>query len=147
MRGRRAADARRHAIGLLDIGAPPEAPRSSSTSSRRPVSPRDDLVGLPNYMGYCPHRREGHMRCGTRDGRTLSRRRRLDPRLLLVRSRRAATEPWAARNGVKAARGALLSAPRGTQPDSDEMLVLRGMQEPRARAECRILMQAATKSP
>jgi hypothetical protein len=61
-------------------------------------------------MGYCPHRREGHMRCGTRDGGTLSRRRRLDPRLLVVRSRRATTEPWAARNGANAARGALLSA-------------------------------------
>ena len=50
------------------------------------------------------------MRCGTRDGRTLSRRRRLDPRLRVVRSRRATTEPWAARKGAKAARGALLSA-------------------------------------
>ena len=50
------------------------------------------------------------MSCGTRDGRTLSRRRRLDPRFLVVRSRRATTEPWAARDGAKAARGALLSA-------------------------------------
>jgi len=41
------------------------------------------------------------MRCGTRDGRTLARRRRLDPRLLVVRSRRATTEPWAARMGRK----------------------------------------------
>jgi hypothetical protein len=50
------------------------------------------------------------MMCDTRDGRTLSRRRRLDPRLVVVRSRRATTEPWAARNRAKAARGALLSA-------------------------------------
>jgi hypothetical protein len=50
------------------------------------------------------------MRCGTREGGTLSRRRRLDPRLLVVRSRRATTEPSAARHGAKAARGALLSA-------------------------------------
>jgi hypothetical protein len=55
------------------------------------------------------------MRCGTRDGRTLSRRRRLDPRLLVVRSRRATTEPWAPRNGAKAARGALLSALTGAR--------------------------------
>jgi hypothetical protein len=31
---------------------------------------RDDLNRLADYMGYCPHRREDHMRCGTRDGRT-----------------------------------------------------------------------------
>jgi hypothetical protein len=29
-------------------------------------------------MGYCPHRSKDHVSCGTRDGRTLSRRRRLD---------------------------------------------------------------------
>jgi hypothetical protein len=29
-------------------------------------------------MGYCPHRRKGHVSCGTRDGRTLPRRTRLD---------------------------------------------------------------------
>ena len=39
VRGRRAADAGRHAIRLLDIGVLPEAPWSSSTSSRRPVEP------------------------------------------------------------------------------------------------------------
>jgi hypothetical protein len=39
VRGRRAAGARRHAIGPLNIGVPPEAPWSSSTSSRRPVEP------------------------------------------------------------------------------------------------------------
>jgi hypothetical protein len=33
---------------------------------------------LADYMGYCPHRRKDHVSCGTRDGRTLSRRRRLD---------------------------------------------------------------------
>jgi hypothetical protein len=37
VRGRRAAGARRHAIGMLNIGILPEAPWSSSTSSRRPV--------------------------------------------------------------------------------------------------------------
>jgi hypothetical protein len=50
------------------------------------------------------------MRCGTRDGGTLSRRRRLDPRLLVFHSTRPTTEPWAARNAAKTARGALLSA-------------------------------------
>jgi hypothetical protein len=39
----------RHAFG---VGATPRSPS--------------------DYMGYCPHRREGHTRCGTRDGRTLS---------------------------------------------------------------------------
>jgi hypothetical protein len=38
-RGRRAADARRHAVGLLNTGVPPEAPWPSSTSSRRPIEP------------------------------------------------------------------------------------------------------------
>ena len=60
------------------------------------------------------------MKCGTRDGRTLSRRRRLDPRLLVVRSRRATTESWAARNGAKAARGALLSARSTTRRGAAE---------------------------
>jgi hypothetical protein len=64
-------------------------------------------------MGYCPYRREGHMRCGTRDGRTLSRRRRLDPRLLVVRSTPRHDRTWVARNGVKAARGAVFSARSG----------------------------------
>jgi len=35
---------------------------------------------LADYMGCCPHRRKGHMKCGTRRGRTLSSRRRFDPR-------------------------------------------------------------------
>jgi hypothetical protein len=73
------------------------------------------------------------MRCGTRDGRTVSRRRRLDPRLL-VRSRRATTEPWAARNGAKAARGALLPAQSETSERVVEMLVAvrkRGSASPR----------------
>jgi hypothetical protein len=48
VRGRRAADVRRHAIGLLSTGVPPEAPWTSSTSSRRPVEARrDDLIALP----------------------------------------------------------------------------------------------------
>ena len=54
--------------------------RGTPSSARRPDR-------LADYMGCCPHRRAGHMRCGTRDGRTLSRRRRVDPRLLVVRSR------------------------------------------------------------
>ena len=58
-------------------------------SAARRRGRHDDLDRLADYMGYCPHRREGHMRCGTRDGRTLSRRRHLDPRLLVVSSRRA----------------------------------------------------------
>jgi hypothetical protein len=60
---------------------------------------------LADYMGYCPHRREGHMTCGTRDGRTLSRR-RLDPRFLLVRSRQAAERHSNARMAARRARGA-----------------------------------------
>jgi hypothetical protein len=82
-------------------------------------------------MGYCPHRREGHMRCGTRDGGTLSRRRRLDPRLLVVRSRRATTEPWAARNGANAARGALLSARCGAVGIRPEIPVAESEQDSR----------------
>jgi hypothetical protein len=79
VRGRRAANAARHAIALLDIGArrrrhivPQSAAGAPSSSARRPDR-------LADYMGYCPHRREGHMRCGPHDGRTLSRRRRLEP--------------------------------------------------------------------
>jgi hypothetical protein len=74
------------------------------------------------------------MRCGTRDGRTLSRRRRLDPPLLVVRSRRATTEPWAARTGAKAARGALLSARCRALISRAEMLVAGAKQEPRESA-------------
>ncbi len=75
VRGRRAADAGRHAIRLLDIGArgrrhgrPQPAAGAPSSSARRPDR-------LAFYMGYCPHRREGHVSCGTRDGRKLSRAR------------------------------------------------------------------------
>jgi hypothetical protein len=39
MRGRRAADARRHVIRLLDIGVLPEAPMVLLTSTPRPVEP------------------------------------------------------------------------------------------------------------
>jgi quercetin dioxygenase-like cupin family protein len=43
---------------------------------------REALRGLTQqlafYMGYCPHRRKGHVSGGTRDGRTLPRRTRLD---------------------------------------------------------------------
>ena len=84
-------------------------------------------------MGYCPHRREGHMRCGTRDGRALSRRRRLDPRLLVVRRRRATTEPWAARNGAKAARGALVSALCGHSPRLARSTLARAKRVSRTR--------------
>ena len=48
MRGRRAADARRHAIGLLDIGVLPEAPMvvlNQQPAPRR--ARRDDLIALP----------------------------------------------------------------------------------------------------
>ena len=110
-----------------DVDDRPQPARGTPSSARRPDR-------LADYMGYCPHRREGHMRCGTRDGRTLSRRRRLDPRLLVVRSRRATTEPWAARNGAKAARGALLSAQSETSERVVEMLVAvrkRGSASPR----------------
>ena len=119
-----ASHVERQTTGLDEMQASGEAdrlPGRSCVGRRKAVSrvgapARDSIANLrrqcdlADYMGYCPHRREGHMRCGTRDGRTLSRRRRLDPRLLVVRSRRATTEPWAPRNGAKAARGALLSA-------------------------------------
>jgi hypothetical protein len=59
---------------------PPEAAWSSSTSSRRPVELGATTRSPYLLHGLLPHRREGHMNCGTRDGRTLSRRRRLDPR-------------------------------------------------------------------
>jgi hypothetical protein len=43
---------------------------------------REALRGLTQqlafYMGYCPHRRKGHVSGGTRDSRTLPRRTRLD---------------------------------------------------------------------
>jgi hypothetical protein len=65
VRGRRAADAGRHAIGLLDIGVrgrrhgrPEPAAGAPSRSARRPDR-------LAFYMGCCPHRREGPVRCGT----------------------------------------------------------------------------------
>ena len=38
------------------------------------------LRELAVYMGYCAYRWKGHMRRGTHEGRTLSRRRRLDMR-------------------------------------------------------------------
>jgi hypothetical protein len=56
-RGRRGAGARRHAIRLLDIGVRPEAPWSSSTSSRRRARARRP-VRLAFYMGYCADRWE-----------------------------------------------------------------------------------------
>jgi hypothetical protein len=61
VRGRRAADAGRHAIGLLDIGArgrrhgrPQPAAGAPSTSARRP-----DLLAF--YMGYRANRRKDRM--------------------------------------------------------------------------------------
>jgi hypothetical protein len=61
VRGLRAADARHHAIGLLDIGVPPQAPWSSSTSSRRPPSSparRPDRLCLPNERAQQGTKRE-----------------------------------------------------------------------------------------
>jgi hypothetical protein len=52
-------------------------PRRRSRSRLRSAKLRRQRP-LAFYMGYCPHRRKGHVSCGTRDGRTLSRRRRLD---------------------------------------------------------------------
>jgi hypothetical protein len=69
-RGRRAADAAPPRNRLLDIGARgrchgrPQPPASAPTRSAR----RPDR--LADYMGYCPHRRKGHVSGGTRDGRT-----------------------------------------------------------------------------
>jgi hypothetical protein len=51
--------------------AEPDAARL--TTARRP-----DRLAV--YMGYCTHRWKGHMRRGTHEGRTLSRRRRPDVR-------------------------------------------------------------------
>jgi hypothetical protein len=66
VRGRRAADARRNAIRLLDIGVlaggandrPQPAAGAPSSPARRPGR-------LAFYMGCCPHRREGPVTCGT----------------------------------------------------------------------------------
>jgi hypothetical protein len=77
LRGRRAADARRHAIGVLDFGVPPEAPCSSSTSSRRPVEVGATTRSACRLHGLLPACRKGHVSGGTRDGRTLPRRTRL----------------------------------------------------------------------
>jgi hypothetical protein len=49
VRGRRAADARRHVIRLLDIGVLPEAPMvllNQHAALRR--ARRDDLIALPS---------------------------------------------------------------------------------------------------
>jgi hypothetical protein len=49
MRGRRAADGRRHVIRLLDIGVLPEAPMvllNQHPAPRR--ARRDDLIALPS---------------------------------------------------------------------------------------------------
>ena len=49
--------------------------------ARARLDPRPQLgiaEGLAFYMGYCPHRRKGHVSGGTRDGRTRPRRTRLD---------------------------------------------------------------------
>ena len=70
------------------------------------------------------------MRCGTRDGRTLSRRKRLDPRLLVVNGRHAAKDRTMGHppNGAKAARGALLSAHDRTLASAREMRVRQAKQ-------------------
>jgi hypothetical protein len=52
-------------------GRPQPAARARSSPARRP-----DRLAV--YMGYCPHRQKGPVSCGTRDGHTLSRRRRRD---------------------------------------------------------------------
>jgi hypothetical protein len=67
-RERRAADAGRHAIGLLDIGAIREAPRSSSTSSGARRAQRDDLIALPSTWVIARISARAHVTCTTRDG-------------------------------------------------------------------------------
>ena len=69
VRGRRAADAARRAIRLLDIGAPREAPGSSSTSRRPPSRSARRPDRLAVYTGCCADRRQGHVTCATHDGR------------------------------------------------------------------------------
>jgi hypothetical protein len=81
VRGRRAADAARHAIGLLNIGArrrrhgrPQPAAGAPSSPARRPESPcrlHGLLPASPRGPHEVRHARRPH---------TLSRRRRLDPR-------------------------------------------------------------------
>jgi hypothetical protein len=56
-----------------DIGDRRQPAPGTPSSARRP-----DRLAV--YMGYCPHRREGHVSSGTRDSRTLSRRTHLDLR-------------------------------------------------------------------
>ena len=55
----------RRALGATSISAPAEAPRSSSTSSRRPPRPARRLDRLAVYMGYCPDRRKERVSRGT----------------------------------------------------------------------------------
>ena len=73
------------------------------TSCRRPSARRPDRLAFS--MGCCPHRRKGHMSCGTRDGRTLSRRRRLD-RHACSSSRTGVWRRWARRSRVVRSRRA-----------------------------------------
>jgi hypothetical protein len=66
---------------------PPVARWSSSTSSRRPSSSARRPDRLAFYIGYCSHRRKGHMRCRKGDGSKLSRRSGSRAwRLLVIRS-------------------------------------------------------------
>ena len=57
---------RRHAIGLLDIGVPPEAPWSSFNQQPAPRrARRDDLIALPSTWVVARIAGRVHVRCGT----------------------------------------------------------------------------------
>jgi hypothetical protein len=81
---RRAANPARHPVGAASISAPAGGHgRPQPAAGAPPSSPRrPDRLAF--YMGYCPHRRKGHVSCGTRDSRTLSRRRRFDRHACVV---------------------------------------------------------------
>jgi hypothetical protein len=86
VRGRRSADAGRHAIGLLDIGA-----RSSSASSRRPVDHRRDDLAPCRLHGFLPASPQGprELRHARRPD-TVEEAKARPRRLLVVANRRLA---------------------------------------------------------
>jgi hypothetical protein len=127
VRGRRVADAARHAIGLFDIGARRRRHDRRQPAAGAPWSAARRPDRLAFYMGYCPHRRKGHVSCGTRDGRTLSRSRTRPTYLLVVAGRRLAGTGSDA--GVSSAGGALRTGTRALPPG----------RKPAPGARCRVL--------
>jgi hypothetical protein len=135
------------------VSSSPTSPRSSSASNARArSSPARRPDHLAFYMGYCPHRRKGHVSCGTRDGRTLSRRRRLDrhacsssrtgvwralDQTLACRPDQARARPKLGRSHSDEARAwrPAFRAKQGAQPSSlvsrDSRFVMRSQRRPK----------------